>query len=686
MSITFRVGKYIDPSGFGLAVVDIPEVDPEKNISLLDYSHKWEENVANSDRGIIRSYVDNGGHMPPMTVTNFLVTNVATTGTNDIVEAPLFYRHRCRFHHYTYGENPGRQVYITDKDGNILKDIHYVASIERVSNSVYRVDVLTDFYNNESAQYKVKYNRCLIDGTQVYPGWTENLNAEPLIKPGNPFHSVYEYSLWGPDNYGMYSAIVPPVPTLSQLINSIGISFENCPTLIRTDVLNNVSEYAPGVIVKYTLKATGVTTFTVQRSSDRYGADLNTYLQSATTDTWGASPVNFTIGNTITALFGMVLDVHGDSYLKTGDEAYFTAKRSYYYLMPTSYSAIYLKKPEHVIANDDWYIRVKNGSFRRRMDETGAVVPSGYAGSILHEYAIPEYSYQMWNLTWGPPYKDSLAERVELIDKQTVQLQRTPLFVDPSSVLYNLDDPGFPPSGYISIFVNDQLVPPTGIVDWDIYNGTVKLAQLLTQRDDIIANYAYKEEFCEYTGFVGSGGIYPVVPPFPFFDLDLNPTPSHNYSLYQSGDIVSVFLRPYSIIDDGPGGFGQPTVVCNEALYHNYTGVPSGVYDFKLGSIALGPHCKISDLQVTDVRSRGGGISKLGIQDLDKVKIAQPETEFFWDVGYFDGQAVPANGVLVVRIPKTVLISNGGAFGEDEVRQKVSKHMALGEYSIIEFV
>jgi hypothetical protein len=686
MSLTFRVGNYIDPSGFGLAVVDIPDLDPEKNISLIDYSHKWEENVASSDRNLMRSYVDNGGHMPALTVTDFLVTNATTMGTNDIVETPLFYRHRCRFHHWAYGENPNRQVYVTDQDGNILKDIHYLVTAERVIANVYRIDVLTDFYSNEYTQYKVKYNRCLIDGSQINPGWTENLNVEPLLKPGDPFASSYEYALWGPDDNGMYSAIVPPVPTLSSLVNSIGISFENSPVIIRTDVTNNVSEYAPGVVVVYTLKATGPATFTVKRSSDRYGFNPNTYLQSLTADTWTGAPYNFTKGDIITGIYGMVLEVHGDNYFNTGDEAYFTAKRSYYYLMPISYSAIYLKKPEHVTPSDDWYIRVKNGRFRRRMNSLGEVVPSGYAGSTLFEYAIPEYSYQMWDLTWGPPYRESINERVELIDKQTIQVQRTPMFIDPASVLYNTEDPGFSPTGYLSVSVNDTLVPPTGVLDWDVYNGTVKLAQLLTHKDDIIASYIYKEEFYEYTGFVGSGGIDPVVPPFPFYELDLNPTPSHNYGLYASGTIAHMFLKPYSVIDDGPGGYGQPTVICNDAIYHNFTGVPSGVYDFKLGLVALGPHCKISDLEVTDVRTRGGGLSKMGIRDIEKVKLVQPETEFFWDVGYFDGQAVPANGVLVVRIPKRILISNGGMFGQDEVEQKVKKHCALGEYAIIEYI
>ena len=39
-----------------------------------------------------------------------------------------------------------------------------------------------------------------------------------------------------------------------------------------------------------------------------------------------------------------------------------------------------------------------------------------------------------------------------------------------------------------------------------------------------------------------------------------------------------------------------------------------------------------------------------------------------------------------IRIPKSILISNGGTFGTDDVEQKVKKHMALGEYPILEYV
>ncbi len=687
MSITFRVGKYIDPSGFGLAVVDIPDIDPEKNISLLDTSHIWEENVASAEQTIIKSEVDNGGHMPRMTITDFLVTNFVTTSTNDISEAPLWYRHRCRFYHYTYGETPGRQVYITDRDGQILKDLNYIVRVERISENVYITEVLTDFENNDYAIYKVKYNRCSRDGSSIYPGWEETLNAMPIFTEGAPFTHKFEYSIWGPDEGSLWAAVVPPVPTISQLVNSVGVSFEHSPTVVDTDVTNNVSQYASKVVVKYTLKASGPSLFTIQRNYTRDGSPSSDYLQSDISDTWAAAPHNFSIGTKITGLCGITLWVHGDNYLNTGDEAYFTAKKSYYYLMPKAYSSIYLKKPEHVTSSDDWYIRVKHGRFRRRMDSTGNVVPSGYPGSILWEYTVPEYNYQMWNLDWGPPYKESLNERVELLDRQTIQLQRTPLFIDPSSVLYDPNYPGFPPTGYLRVYVNGALISPAGVIDWDLNNGTAKLNQSLTHRDDITASYSYKEEFFDYTGFFGSGNIYPDNPPFPWFDLDLNPTPSHNYGMYASGVVAHIFLKPYMKSEYLVGStYGPPVVVCSESLYHNTTGVPSGVLDFKLGTLSLGPHCKINDIKVTDVRVRGGGLSKLGISNLEEVKVVQPESEFFWDVGYFDGQAVPSNGTLVVRVPKRVLKSNGGRFEEDEVRQKVLKHLALGEYPIIEYV
>jgi hypothetical protein len=110
-----------------------------------------------------------------------------------------------------------------------------------------------------------------------------------------------------------------------------------------------------------------------------------------------------------------------------------------------------------------------------------------------------------------------------------------------------------------------------------------------------------------------------------------------------------------------------------------------GQVDFELGSVSLGPNCTIKDVQITDTRSRAGGLNTTGIANLPNVEVMQPESEFYWDVGYFDGQAVPADGVLVVTVPSSVLVSNGGHLTKDEVKARIYKHVALGTYCIIQY-
>jgi hypothetical protein len=354
-------------------------------------------------------------------------------------------------------------------------------------------------------------------------------------------------------------------------------------------------------------------------------------------------------------------------------------------MVPTSYSTIHLSKPKHVELTDDWYLKVKNGLFRRRMFANGEVAPSGAVGAVLYEYAVPEYQYQIWYTAYGKPYVGIINEKAEALSEKTIQLRRSPLYIDPDRVVGNTTDPGFPPSGLMSVYVNSEYVPQSSILDWDSENGVVTVANKLTQRDDISVSYVFREDYVEYPGFAGSGGVHALNydPQDTFHPLDLNPTPSHNYWMYASGVVAYMFLRPYASISDSTG---SRTTLNTEALYHNLTGVPNSTHDFNLGSVSLGPNCRVTDVQVTDVRNRGGGLSKIGVKDLDNVKTVQPETEFFWDVGYFDGQAVPTNGVIVVRIPRYVLKSEGGRFNEDEVRQKVLKHMPLGGYPIIEYI
>jgi hypothetical protein len=685
MSTVFRVGQQIDASGFGMAVVDIPVLKPDQNISLIDRSNLWEENVSSPDTVYIRSYVENDGNMPKTTMNSFLLTNSMTTATGDTRIYPLYYRHKCRFHHYTYGQSTSKQIYITDSKGATIKSTNYKVFVRRVSKNVYSVEIHTSFTNNVSSQYAVKYNRCLADGSALHPGWVENLNAFPLFNSGDPTINNDQYSYITSDVTGLTQVTVPPVPSHTDVVNLIGVSFNNAPTIVRPEVLNSPSSYSSGVTVTYTLSATGPTTFTVKRDKTRTGAVSATYLQSTTTDTWGASPYNFTIGVEISSILGLSVLVVGDQYLTTGDSASFTASKSYYVMIPTAYSTIHLAKPHHVDVNDDWYLKVKNGQFRRRMYSNGQTAPSGAIGAELMEYAVPEYQYQIWYTAYGAPYVGIINERADVLSEKSLQLRNSPLFVDQTRVFENPTDPGFPPSGILSIYINNEYVPQASILDWDSANGTVTVDRKVTQRDGIAVSYVYREDYVEYPGFAGSGGVHPTNPTTldPFQPLDLNPTPQHNYWMYASGVVAYIFLRPFASIDESTG---TKTTLNTEAIYHNTTGVPVSPLDFNLGSVSVGPNCRVTDVKVTDVRNRGGGLSKIGVKDLVNVEKVQPESEFFWDVGYFDGQAVPTNGVIVVRIPRAVLKSKGGRFNEDEVRQKVLKHMPLGGYPIIEYI
>jgi len=663
MSLEFRISSHVGPSGVNLAFIDLPDINPEQNISIIDQSYKWEENVANVDAGVLTGNVGVDGLLPKMTVTDFVTTNVTTDLKPDQPVAPLYYSHTCRFYHYSYGANPEKDVYITDQDNNRLEGMNYKVWARRMANNLYQIQVLTDFQNNEYVQYKVRYNRTDENGETILPSWLETLNAGPLFTEGSPSVNVYEYALIGPDNNGLYQADVPAVPTLSALKNSIGISFELSPSFLEGDPPSIVQHAAD---VTYTLKATGTSTFTIKRDQTPYGSPtVNIYLQSLTGNVWGVGPVNMSIGSSA-HFSGVRVDIGGDNYLQTNDEAFFVASQPFYYLKPIKFKAIYLTRPNNVSPDDDWYVKIKAGSFTRRMDGTGEVVPSGQG--TQWQYYISEYDENPWSLRYGRPYVGIIREEPNLLTSNSIKLKHAPLFISPSDVFSH---GGFPPSGFINIHLNNVQLPEASIVDWDTYNGTVKVAQALGETDDIKVTYNYREDYYEYQGFVGSGKLYPDTGPFDWFPLEVNPTPMHNYGMYASGVTAHIFVGPSWDLDNEIFFDVAP-------CYHNFTGDPSGNLDFYLGSVSLAPHAKATDAQVTDTRSRGGGLDP--DVDLDLVRQVQPESEFYWDVGYFDGQAFPSNGVLVIEVPKELQDR------EDEIREKVNRHLAYGEYCIIDFV
>jgi len=85
-----------------------------------------------------------------------------------------------------------------------------------------------------------------------------------------------------------------------------------------------------------------------------------------------------------------------------------------------------------------------------------------------------------------------------------------------------------------------------------------------------------------------------------------------------------------------------------------------------------------------DTRVRGGGILETISEELRRE--LEIESDHYWDIGYWDGEPYPENGVIVIRLDRKLLKQYGGIFTEDEIELKCYKHVAHGVYLLIEYV
>lgn len=88
------------------------------------------------------------------------------------------------------------------------------------------------------------------------------------------------------------------------------------------------------------------------------------------------------------------------------------------------------------------------------------------------------------------------------------------------------------------------------------------------------------------------------------------------------------------------------------------------------------------DIDRTDIRIRGGGIIEKNITDALKL---QDEVQWYWDVGYWDGQPYPGMGAMLVELPRKILKEVGGSFTRKQVEDITERHVGHGTYSIIKY-
>ena len=120
-------------------------------------------------------------------------------------------------------------------------------------------------------------------------------------------------------------------------------------------------------------------------------------------------------------------------------------------------------------------------------------------------------------------------------------------------------------------------------------------------------------------------------------------------------------------------------------LYHRIDNAePFSDEDMMLGSVYIRQDTSLHSTIITDARTRGGGILT-GISDSLRHEL-EPESDYYLDIGYYDGKPYQENGVIIVRLDNRLLKEYGGRFTVGDVEQKVKRWAGAGIYPIIEFV
>lgn len=120
-------------------------------------------------------------------------------------------------------------------------------------------------------------------------------------------------------------------------------------------------------------------------------------------------------------------------------------------------------------------------------------------------------------------------------------------------------------------------------------------------------------------------------------------------------------------------------------LYHQIDNAePEADEDMLIGSVYIRQDTSLHSTIITDSRTRGGGVLE-AMSDSLRHKL-EPESDFYLDIGFYDGKPYQENGVIIVRLDNRILKEYGGRFTTADVEQKVKRWLGTGIYPIIEFV
>ena len=131
--------------------------------------------------------------------------------------------------------------------------------------------------------------------------------------------------------------------------------------------------------------------------------------------------------------------------------------------------------------------------------------------------------------------------------------------------------------------------------------------------------------------------------------------------------------------------YSKPVIKNTETLYHQIDNAqPESDDDIYIGSVYIRQNTSLQSTVLVDSRSRGGGVIESMKDSLRKE--LEPESDYYLDIGYYDGEPYQENGVVIIRLDNSILKEFGGRFTQSDVETKVKRWLGFGVYPIIEYV
>jgi hypothetical protein len=354
---------------------------------------------------------------------------------------------------------------------------------------------------------------------------------------------------------------------------------------------------------------------------------------------------------------------------------------------------------------EPWFVRVSNGN-----------ILTNVKNSRLR-YRIAEFLSQTFNP--APPIKYINQEISNVVSPAIIKLDRRNILIS-STENYHLtmhinDIDGNPVAAFTTDpTLNGALAPNllhyqlwdstnrVGIRSIDKLTGFIDIEGLELKTTYIVySSYYYEEEEYEYT------------------KINLNPLINSNIV----GKRLVLFIEPelpgeyksktlyYLLVDESgkviESDWSQfnnstQTMIDNHDLYYEDwpsfldATIPAGTHKFidefavssststtnllVLGDVAISTDSAIESLATFDSRVRGGGIKE---EFIEQARAIEPDVNWFWDIGKWDGRAYPGHSAFYVDIPVTLLEDAGGLFTSEQIKEIVSRHVATGVYPVV---